>query len=159
MNKTSKNAKKVQNMICLKKRFARSRGASHLGPPPGPGGALGTRAPHSGRLASRRSTDAAATRIRTEPRAPHRGQKRAKTKVPQKSKNVPRGPGRGPGGGPGVLQLMWLQFEVARGPVEVVWGRFGAGLGPKEPLRFFLFQGGYNQLGSKREWSWHGVDN
>ncbi len=28
------------------------------------------------------------------------------------------------------LQLMWLQFEVVRGPVGVVWGRFGAGLGP-----------------------------
>ena len=25
------------------------------------------------------------------------------------------------------LQLMWLQFEVVRGPVGVVWGRFGAG--------------------------------
>ena len=27
------------------------------------------------------------------------------------------------------LQLMWLQFEVVRGPVGVVWGRLGAGLG------------------------------
>ncbi len=24
------------------------------------------------------------------------------------------------------LRLMWLQFEVVRGPVGVVWGRFGA---------------------------------
>ncbi len=31
------------------------------------------------------------------------------------------------------LQLMWLQFEVVRGPVGVVWGRFWAGLGPKGP--------------------------
>ena len=31
------------------------------------------------------------------------------------------------------LQLMWLQFEVVRGPVGVVWGRFGAGLGPCGP--------------------------
>ncbi len=29
------------------------------------------------------------------------------------------------------LQLMWLQFEVVRGPVGVVGGQFGAGLGPK----------------------------
>ena len=28
------------------------------------------------------------------------------------------------------LQLMWLQFEVVRGPVGVVWDRFGAGLEP-----------------------------
>ena len=28
------------------------------------------------------------------------------------------------------LQLMWLQFEVVRGPVGVVHGWFGAGLGP-----------------------------
>ncbi len=26
------------------------------------------------------------------------------------------------------LQLMWLQIEAVRGPVGVVWGRFGAGL-------------------------------
>jgi hypothetical protein len=31
------------------------------------------------------------------------------------------------------LQLMWLQFEVVRGPVGVVWRRFGAGLGPDGP--------------------------
>ncbi len=28
------------------------------------------------------------------------------------------------------LQLMWLQFEVVRGPVGVVWGRFGGPSGP-----------------------------
>jgi hypothetical protein len=39
--------------------------------------------------------------------------------------------------GPGIvghsltwLQLMWLQLEVVRRPVGVVWGRFGAPLGP-----------------------------
>ncbi len=32
------------------------------------------------------------------------------------------------------LQLMWLQFEVVRGPVGIVWGRFWAGLGPFGPL-------------------------
>ncbi len=26
---------------------------------------------------------------------------------------------------------MWLQLEVVRGPVGVVWNRFGAGFGPK----------------------------
>ncbi len=31
------------------------------------------------------------------------------------------------------LQLMWLRYEVVRGPVGVVWGRLWAGLGPKEP--------------------------
>ncbi len=31
------------------------------------------------------------------------------------------------------LQLMWLQFEVVRGPVAVVWDRFEAGLGPFGP--------------------------
>ncbi len=31
------------------------------------------------------------------------------------------------------LQLMWLQFEVVRGHVGVVWGQFGAGLGPCGP--------------------------
>ncbi len=31
------------------------------------------------------------------------------------------------------LQLMWLQFEVVRGPVGVVRGRFGVGLGPRGP--------------------------
>ena len=31
------------------------------------------------------------------------------------------------------LQLMWLQFVVVRGPVAVVCGRFGAGLGPNRP--------------------------
>ena len=30
------------------------------------------------------------------------------------------------------LQLMWLQFEVVRGPVGVVWGRFGPAWGPKD---------------------------
>ncbi len=29
------------------------------------------------------------------------------------------------------LQLVWLQLEVVRDPVGVVWGRFGAGLGPQ----------------------------
>ncbi len=29
------------------------------------------------------------------------------------------------------LELMRLQFEVVRGPVGVVWGRFEAGFGPK----------------------------
>ncbi len=29
------------------------------------------------------------------------------------------------------LQLMWLQSEVVRSPVGLVWVRFGAGLGPK----------------------------
>ena len=30
------------------------------------------------------------------------------------------------------LSLMWLKFEVVRGPVGIVWGRFGAGLnGPQ----------------------------
>ncbi len=29
------------------------------------------------------------------------------------------------------LQLMWLQFEVLRGPVGLVCGRLGAGWGPK----------------------------
>ena len=34
------------------------------------------------------------------------------------------------------LQLMWLQFDFVRGPVAVVCGRFGAGLGPKPtPIR------------------------
>ena len=28
------------------------------------------------------------------------------------------------------LQVMWLQFEVVRGPVGVVQDRFGPGLGP-----------------------------
>ena len=28
---------------------------------------------------------------------------------------------------------MWLQFEAVRGPVGDVWGRFGAGFGPKGP--------------------------
>ncbi len=32
------------------------------------------------------------------------------------------------------LQLMWLQCEVVRGPVGIVWGRFGTGLGPFGPL-------------------------
>ncbi len=27
------------------------------------------------------------------------------------------------------LQLMWLQFDVARGPVAIIFGRFGVGLG------------------------------
>ena len=31
------------------------------------------------------------------------------------------------------LQLMWLQFEVVRGPVGVVWGRGGTDLGPAGP--------------------------
>ena len=31
------------------------------------------------------------------------------------------------------LHLMWLHFEVVRGPVGVVWGRFGSGLGPFGP--------------------------
>jgi hypothetical protein len=31
------------------------------------------------------------------------------------------------------LQLMWLQFEVVRGPVGVIWGRSGAGFRPKGP--------------------------
>ncbi len=32
------------------------------------------------------------------------------------------------------LQLMWFQFEVVRGPVGIIGGRFGAGLpGPKKP--------------------------
>ncbi len=31
------------------------------------------------------------------------------------------------------LHLMWLQSEVARGPVGVVGGRFGTGLGPIGP--------------------------
>ena len=29
------------------------------------------------------------------------------------------------------LQLMWLQFEVVRGPVGVVWGRIGTGPDPR----------------------------
>ncbi len=31
------------------------------------------------------------------------------------------------------LQLVWLQFEVVRSLVGVVWERFGAGLGPFGP--------------------------
>ena len=31
------------------------------------------------------------------------------------------------------LQLMWLQFEVVRGPAGVVWARFGTGLGSCGP--------------------------
>ncbi len=31
------------------------------------------------------------------------------------------------------LQLRRLQFEVIRGPVGVVWTRFGVGLGPSGP--------------------------
>ncbi len=30
------------------------------------------------------------------------------------------------------LQLMWLQFEVVRGPVGVVWGRLGER--PDQPI-------------------------
>ncbi len=51
-------------------------------------------------------------------------------------------------GGPGILgnlgpahsaiygcgcNLMWLQFEVVRGPVGVAWGRFGALWAPNRP--------------------------
>ncbi len=31
------------------------------------------------------------------------------------------------------LQLLWLQFEVVRSPVGVVWGRFGALWAPSRP--------------------------
>jgi hypothetical protein len=43
----------------------------------------------------------------------------------------------GTGGGGGDLcmwlQLTWLQFAVVRGPVGVIGGRFGTGLGPNGP--------------------------
>ncbi len=39
------------------------------------------------------------------------------------------------------LQLMWLQFEVVRGPVLIVWGRFGAGLGPFGPQAGVVSEG------------------
>jgi hypothetical protein len=40
---------------------------------------------------------------------------------------------------------MWLQFQVVRGPVWIVWGRFGAGLWPFGHLRRADHPGvGYN---------------
>ncbi len=45
------------------------------------------------------------------------------------------------------LQLTWLKKEIVRGPIGVVWDRFGAGLGPSPPGAYLSSGGGSSMFG------------